>query len=127
MPVVEIQALPQPGIETAAVLRTLCRELAAELGEPPHAVWAVWRPLEPGAYAEGESTPDEQPQDTHPPLVRVIGFEGRPPGQVEAMLECAARVLARELGLEQGNVFALYDDARSGRLFDGGSIVKRDR
>jgi hypothetical protein len=125
MPIVEVQALPQPGVETDTVLRTLCSELAAELGEEPNAVWAVWRPLTAGAYVEGESVPDYQPRGTHPPLARLIGFEGRSAEQIETMLNCVARVLARELGLETGNVWAIYEEARSGRLFDGGAIVRR--
>ncbi len=126
MPVIEIQALPQPGVEVEAVLPVLCREVAEELGEPARGVWATWRPLAAGAYTEGESAPDDQPRGSHPPLARVTGFEGRPPEQVEALLECVARVLARELGLEQGNVWVVYEEAGSGRLFDGGAVVRRE-
>ncbi len=126
MPIVEIEALPRPGVDIEAVLRTLCVELAQELDQPAHTVWAVWRPLEAGAFAEGDDAPGEQPRDTHPPLVRVIGFEGRTPKQVEGILECVAGVLSRELGLGEGNVFVVFEEARSGRAFTGGAVVSRD-
>jgi hypothetical protein len=125
MPIVEIQALPQPAVDTGAVLRAVCVELAAEMGVPAHGVWATWRPLEAGAYAEGDDAPDVQPHGTHPPLVRVIGFKGRTPDQVEGIIECVARVLGRELGLGD-NVFVVYEEGRSGRVFTGGSVVKGD-
>ena len=125
MPIVEIQALPQPGVDTSAALRSVCVELAAAIDQPAHTVWGVWRPLEAGGYAEGDDAPDNQPRDTHPPLVRVIGFEGRTPKQVEGILECVARVLGRELGIGD-NVFVVFEEGHSGRVFDGGAIVKND-
>jgi len=126
MPVVEIQALPQPGVDTGAVLRTVCVELAELLDQPAHTVWGIWRPLEAGAYAEGADAADDQRRDTHPPLVRVTGYERRTPEQVERILECVARVLARELGLGAGNVFVVFDEVLSGRVFEGGAVVRRD-
>lgn len=99
---------------------TPCRSSASP--RSPRLPGPTW-PLEPGHYAEGPDAPGAQPFDTHPPLVRVIGFEGKPPEVGAAMLERVASTLARELGLEPGNVFAIYEDARSGRLFTGGSVL----
>jgi phenylpyruvate tautomerase PptA (4-oxalocrotonate tautomerase family) len=124
VPVVEITALPQPdGTDVEAALKAVPLALAELLGEPPHGTWAVWTELAPGRYAEGGEAPERQPAGTHPPLVRLLGFEGRPPEQIEAMLTCVAETLARELALEPGNVFVRYEEARSGRLYDGGSVV----
>jgi phenylpyruvate tautomerase PptA (4-oxalocrotonate tautomerase family) len=64
-----------------------------------------------------------QPATTHPPLVRVIAFEGRPAEQVAALVRCVATTLARELTLEEGNVFVVYEEARPGRLYTGGDVV----
>jgi hypothetical protein len=41
------------------------------------------------------------------------------------MLEAAVAAIAEELAIDPGNVFAVYDEARSGRIFTGGSIVRR--
>ena len=106
------------------MLGALCAEVAAAIGTEPRGAWATWQELSPGHYVEGDVAADVQPGGSHPPLVRVIAFEGRPPELIEAMLETAARVLERELGLGEGNVFATYEEARSGRVHDGGRIVR---
>jgi hypothetical protein len=107
------------------VLARVATALAGLLGERPEDTWATWEQLEPGCYAEGAATPDEQPRATHPPLVSIVAFEGRPPELVERMLVCVAETLARELELEPGNVFVRYEEALSGRVYDGGKVVRR--
>ncbi|MGH3103991.1 MAG: tautomerase family protein [Gaiellaceae bacterium] len=107
------------------MLGTVSRALADLLGEPPHGTWATWEAIRPGSYAEGAETPDRQPASTHPPLVSVLAFEGRPAELVERMLVCVADTLVRELGLEPGNVFVTYDEVASGRVYDGGQVVRR--
>jgi phenylpyruvate tautomerase PptA (4-oxalocrotonate tautomerase family) len=127
VPVVQIRALRQPGlVDTGAVLARVAGALAELLGEAPEGTWATWEELGPGGYVEGSVAPDEQPRATHPPLVTVLAFEGRPPELVERMLTVVAETLAAELELEPGNVFVTYDEARSGRVYDGGRIVRRD-
>lgn len=123
MPVVEIRALPQrDGVDIDAALKAVTTELAALLNEEPSGTWATWEEIVPGCYVEGGDAPHEQPRSTHPPLVRVTAFEGRPPELVAAMLEAVADVLAHRLELERGNVFVLYEEARAGRLFTGGEV-----
>ena len=123
MPVVEIRALPQrDGLDVEAVLAAVTAALAALLNEEPSGTWATWEEIPPGRYVEGGDAPLEQPRSTHPPLVRVTAFEGRPPELVAAMLEAVADVLAHRLELERGNVFVLYEEARAGRLFTGGEV-----
>jgi phenylpyruvate tautomerase PptA (4-oxalocrotonate tautomerase family) len=127
MPVVRIRALPQPVlVDPRSVLGAVTTALAEVLGERPEGTWATWEQLPPGCYAEGTVAPDEQPRATHPPLVSVTAFEGRPPELVERMLVCVAETLARELELEPGNVFVTYEEATSGRVYDGGRVVRRD-
>jgi phenylpyruvate tautomerase PptA (4-oxalocrotonate tautomerase family) len=124
MPVVRIRALPQPpGIDVAAVLAAVTRELAAVLEEEPRGTWATWDELAPGRYSEGGDAPGRQPRDTHPPLVSLVAFEGRSDELVERMLTCVAYTLARALGLEAGNVFVTYEEARAGRIYTGGTVL----
>lgn len=123
MPVVEIRALPQrDGLDLEGVLAAVTTELAALLNEESSGTWATWEEIPPGRYVEGSDAPLEQPRSTHPPLVRVTAFEGRTPELVAAILETVAGVLARGLGLEHGNVFVRYEEARAGRLFTGGEV-----
>jgi phenylpyruvate tautomerase PptA (4-oxalocrotonate tautomerase family) len=119
VPVVEIRALPQPGVDTDAVAAHVCEAVASLLGEEPSGTWATWQTL---AYTEGTDARFEQPSDTHPPLVRVTAFEGRPPAVVRGILETVADTLGRELGLDPGNVFVVYDEVCAGRLYTGGSV-----
>jgi phenylpyruvate tautomerase PptA (4-oxalocrotonate tautomerase family) len=122
VPIVQIEALPQaPGVHPEQTLTTLCTEIAALLGEKPSGTWATWRTLE--HYLEGSHGPAEQPESTHPPLVRVIAFKGREPELVAEILRCVARVLARGLGLEEGNLFVVYEEARPGRVYTGGEVL----
>ncbi|HYZ19686.1 MAG TPA: tautomerase family protein [Gaiellaceae bacterium] len=124
MPIVQIEALPQaPGVDVAQALRTLCGQVAELLGEEPSGTWATWRTVE--HYVEGSDGPATQPVSTHPPIVRVIAYEGRDRGRVAELLVRTAEVLAHELRLEDGNVFVLYDEAQPGRLYTGGEVVGR--
>jgi hypothetical protein len=126
VPVVRIQALPQPdSVDVTRVLTAVTTELAALLEEHPSGSWATWDTIRPGRYAEGSTAPERQPRDTHPPLVTVTAFEGRAPELVERILTTVAETLVRELGLEQGNVFATYDEAASGRVYSGGHVLRR--
>jgi phenylpyruvate tautomerase PptA (4-oxalocrotonate tautomerase family) len=124
MPVVSITALPQRGGRPPEqVLAAVTHALAELLGEQPSGTWATWHEIPAGRYVEGGDAPAFQPAATHPPLVEVVAFEGRPPDLVERMLETVAEVLARELDLEPGNVFVRYVEATAGRLYTGGSVV----
>jgi phenylpyruvate tautomerase PptA (4-oxalocrotonate tautomerase family) len=100
MPLIEIVALPQRD-PTARdrVLAAVVEEVAETLGAPPEAVWVVWRPVEPGAYAVGAARPGSQPRDSHPPVVRV--FIARPPEAVERVVATIERVVERELELSK--------------------------
>lgn len=118
MPVVRIRALPQPGIDTAAVSRAVALALAAEIGHDPRGSWVTWETVE--AYAEGDVAPGEQPRDTHPPLA-IVSAKRPPPGVIAAMLRCVGDTLIRELALEPGNVFVTYEEITADGLYDAGS------
>jgi phenylpyruvate tautomerase PptA (4-oxalocrotonate tautomerase family) len=126
MPVLRISGLPQrEGVDVEGALRAVATAVAALLDEPPHGTWATWEAIPPGSYVEGGDGASVQPPSTHPPLVRLLSFEGRVEEQIEAMLACVADVLARELQLEPGNVFVVYEEVLAGRLSSGGRVVRR--
>ena len=122
MPIVQVIALRQRvGVDVDAVSQAIVHAVAAELGEDPAGTWVTWQTLSPGAYREGdELTPSEQPAATHPPLVRVSVFEGRPPETVARVLSAVAGTIVRELGLEPGNAHVVWDELHAGRVHTGG-------
>jgi phenylpyruvate tautomerase PptA (4-oxalocrotonate tautomerase family) len=124
VPVIEVTALPQAdGIDVSAVAASVTRVVAAVVDEEPRGTWVVWRTLGAGEYSEGGEAPAAQPSSTHPPLVEVVGYEGRPPELVEQVLVAVADTLADELRLDRGNVFVRWVDATAGRLYTGGYVV----
>jgi phenylpyruvate tautomerase PptA (4-oxalocrotonate tautomerase family) len=127
MPVLDIRALPQkPGVDAQAALKRVCTELAQMLGERPTGTWGTWVELLPGSYTEGDDAPAVQPDATHPPLVRLFAFEGKSRETVERMITLVADTLADALRVEPGNVFVTYDEGRSGRVYSGGSLIKKE-
>lgn len=125
MPVVRISALPQRGGHPPErALAAVTYALAELLGEDPSGTWATWHQIPAGRYVEGGDAPAFQPAATHPPLVELVAFEGRPPELVARMLETVADVLARELELEPGNVFVRFIEPTAGRLYMGGEVIR---
>ena len=124
MPIVQVTALRQRvGVDIDAVSRALVLAVGRELDEDPSGTWVTWETLAPGGYREGEhAAPSEQPASTHPPIVRINAFEGRDPDVVARILSAVAGAIVRELGLEPGNVFVVWDELRAGRLHTGGSM-----
>lgn len=124
MPIVQVTALRQRvGVDLDAVSRAIVLAVNRELGEDPTGTWVTWQALAPGSYREGENdAPLEQPPATHPPLVRVTAFEGREPDVIARVLSAVAGTVVRELGLEPGNAFVVWDELRAGRVHTGGGM-----
>jgi phenylpyruvate tautomerase PptA (4-oxalocrotonate tautomerase family) len=124
MPIVQVTALRQRvGVDLDRVGSALVLAVSSELGEDPSGTWVTWQTLGPGRYREGEDdAPLEQPAASHPPIVRVIAFEGRPPALVARILSAVADTVVRELGLEPGNAFVVWDEFRAGTIHTGGSM-----
>lgn len=126
MPVIEIKALPQKEwISVPNVLKKLSAKVAQVVGLEVKHVWATWESIIPEHYVEGNLESPLQPAGTHPPIVKILAFEGRPHELVEKLMSAVAEVLVGELELEPGNVFILYQELRSGHVFDGGKVVKK--
>ena len=103
MPLIEINALPQPAdVDVSKVVVELNREISEALGCRLDAVWTVWRTMT-GPYARGEDLADQQPRATHAPIVHV--HLHRTPDETARVVETIERVLVRELAVAPGNVF----------------------
>jgi hypothetical protein len=126
MPVFEIKALPQKsGVLPQVALKKLCCEIATLMQISESQVWATWQTIEPGLYVEGGVAAELQPDKTHPPIVNLIAFEGRPQALMEKVVERAAEILSSELQLGQGNIYMHLTETLSGRTYTGGQLRKR--
>ncbi|MDH5453326.1 MAG: hypothetical protein OEY05_11455 [Paracoccaceae bacterium] len=125
MPVLEIRALPQPDeTRIGPALTAACRAIADAYGCLPNQVWATWDQIPPGGYVEGDIAVDIQPSDSHPPICRLICFEGRDGTTIERTLLAAAEALSGALGI-RGNIFIEYAETKSGRVVAGDGILRR--
>ena len=52
----------------------------------------------------------------------MTAFEGRSPDLVARVLSAVAGTVVRELGLEPGNAFVVWDELRAGRAPHGGGM-----
>lgn len=118
MPIIEIDALPpaEP-FDLGAALTHVTTAVSAFLGEEPRGTWAIFHPVPPGHFAEGDDAPEEQPAATHPAIVRV--FANREPDQIQPLLEVVAGAVVAAFGLQEGNVFVRCEPADPARMFWG--------
>ena len=118
MPIIEITSLPPDGsIDVAAALARVTTDVASHLGVDPRGTWAIWRPVEPGAYAEGEDAPATQPPETHPAIVDL--FAGRRDDPA-ALMRVVGRAVVEAFGPHDGNVVVRLTDADDGHVSWGG-------
>jgi phenylpyruvate tautomerase PptA (4-oxalocrotonate tautomerase family) len=120
MPIVTIRALPQPGIEVTKTAARIGAAIAKAAGMPPSHIYVLWSDISAGHYGIAEAAPDEQPRDTHPPLVEISATSGRTPEFIEGVLAATAQAVAAELGVAPENVRVLYQEIPPRRLFSRG-------
>ena len=125
MPIISIKTLPldEYEVRTPDILKKLCTAVARELNYQTTHVWATWEYIAPHLYTVGNYSVPYQAQSSHAPLVRVVAFEGKSKKEIEALFLVIARVLSRELDIDQSNIFIEYCEAKAGRVFDGGQVV----
>ncbi|MGE0527900.1 MAG: GNAT family N-acetyltransferase [Bdellovibrionales bacterium] len=125
MPVLHIRALPQADpVKVRSALTGTCLAVAKTYGCKPEQVWATWEEIRPGLYAEGENAADRQPDSSHPPIVELIGFEGKSSQEIENILVVAGQTLSKALEIP-GNIFITYREALSGRVIAGNGIIRK--
>lgn len=125
MPILHIRALPQknPGKIKTALKKTVAA-IASVYGCESHQVWVTWEEIKPGCYFEGVVEKIQQPKKTHPPICKIICFEGKSSKEIELVLEMAAKTLSTELGIPR-NIFMFYSEVKSGRVIAGNGVVKK--
>src|SRR5688500_8634738 len=99
MPILQIRGLPKEEAAVKSMLSagTVERQKAMDLR--PHYVWGTWKDIPFAHYVEGGKAIKSRPEDTHPPLVDFLAFEGRPQEKIERAILVAAKVITETLGL----------------------------
>ena len=123
MPFLHVRSLPLEA-EVGAAVSAVSRAFAEQAGVAEEHVTVTWDVLAPRAYAHAGATAARQPADSHPVIVDLLAPDFNDAARVEEMVRAAAAAVAREAGVGAGNVFVNAREARSGRVFDGGEIVR---
>ena len=127
MPFVHVRSLPVPSpFDAAVAVRTISAELAHAAAVDERHVTVTWQTLAPGHYASGGETAAEQPRASHPVLVDLVAPDFYAEERVEAMLRAVAvaAAVSREARVAAENVFVEFRSAASGRVLDGGDVVR---
>ena len=123
MPFIHIKSLPfTKSVDVGAVLEGLSRDFAKETGIELKHVHATWQFLKPGHYAVAGKARGRQPKSSHPLLVDLLSPDFNDASASETMLACVASSLAKRTGIPRDNIFIDHRQARSGMVFDAGSV-----
>lgn len=126
MPIISIKSLPLSKItDIQSILKNLNTEIALIAGVKPEHVWSNWQFFDSNYYAVGGILSETIQKHTHSPMVEITGFEGRSESQIDAMFHKAAKIISEGLGIDYANVFITYNEVKSGRVFDGGGVVRK--
>lgn len=124
MPFIEIKALPNQNKrdKIAEVVNLAARIGSETLGAPLGAVLAVFEEIVPGWYSHEGDVSLGRKSTSHPVIVRVTAFSGRNSDQIGDCLKRLAQELAPRLGVSHENIFAVYHEEGSGRIYTKGSL-----
>ncbi len=125
MPVINIKSLP---VKDQIIIPDILVRLNKAVAEASHIgtehVWSYWEYLNSGYYAVGKSVAAAVHDETHSPIIRVTSLEGRSEEEIKNILETIADIISRELDIDYGNVFIVYEDHKTNMVFDGGLGVQ---
>ena len=122
MPTIRIQAIAPASCDIGRLL-TRCTAAAADaLGIPQAYCWAIFQPVAPGTYAEGDRIWNASEAGRAAPLISITALEGRTGELKAAVLRATANVVAESLAVPLEQVFAEYRDIPKGQAFSGGDI-----
>ena len=125
MPVIEINALPQKShVNIEQTVKNVALAVAKAIGVPSQKVYCTWNEIGKNHYAAGELAVAMQPDDSHPPVVRLTLFEGRTPALIEAAINAIAEELQKAMKTSEKNAFISYAEAKSGQIFTGGQVKR---
>ena len=111
-------------VDTVAGDGTLGLDIAGANDIELKHVTATWEFLRPGHYVVAGVRAAEQPSRSHPILVDLLAPAANSSEKVEKMLTTLASSISSLTGVPIENVFINYREAKSGMVFDAGSVVR---
>jgi len=125
MPFIHVRSLPFDRLfDASAALEGITRDFAKETGIELGHVTATWEFLSPGHYAVAGKAASRQPRGSHPILVDLLAPDFNSVAKVEKLLAAVASSISKRAKVSVTNVFINHRQARSGRVFDAGEIVR---
>lgn len=125
MPLIHVKSLPMQGDFNAhSTLQILARDIAQETGIDLEHITTTWDYFLPSHYAVAGRAATLQPTDSHPLLVEILAPEKTSARRIRMLLECTAASLARHTGMPIDNIFIHFSEARSGKVFDAGRLMR---
>ena len=124
MPFIRIESLPfEQAFEVPDIVRAINRELAAVTAIDLDHLHTCWSFVPRGCYAKGDSSPEYQPELNHPLIVDLLAPDFIDDAIIKLMFETIADSISRHASFPRQNIFINHRIARSGRVFDDGSVV----
>jgi hypothetical protein len=125
MPFIHIKSLPfKAPFDAPAVVTGISRDFAEDNAVPLEHVHVTWEYFPPGHFAQGDRAPEYQPDGPHSVLVDLLTPDFNDRATVQTMLETLAQSIARRTDISMRKIFINQRQARSGRVFDDGAVVK---
>lgn len=125
MPLIHVKSLPLQGSFNArSTLEILARDITHDTGIALEHITTTWDYLLPSHYAVGGKATELQPRDSHPLLVEILAPTTTSARKTKLLLESVAASLARHTGIPESNIFISFHEAHSGKVFDGGAVVR---
>ncbi len=123
MPTIRIEAMSDQGFEIQQLLVQCTEAAAIALDIPQGWIWALFRAVEPGCYAEGAHIWQASEMDKASILISITALEGRTAELKATLLEAVARVTAEVTGVSLEKVFVEYRDIPKGHAYSGGELA----
>jgi phenylpyruvate tautomerase PptA (4-oxalocrotonate tautomerase family) len=125
MPFIHIKSLPfNSFFDASLALEGITKDFAKETGTGLEHVTATWDFLPPGHYAVAGKAASRQPRRSHPILVDLLAPDLNSAAEVEKMIAAVAASISKRARVPVTNIFVNHRQARPGRVFDAGGIVR---
>lgn len=124
MPFIHIKSLPlKDPVDIAEVLRGINRDFSEKTGIELMHLHATWEFYQPGHYAKGDTTPENQPEARHPIIVDLLTPDFNDVDTIRLMLKTIAASISTRLPFPINNIFVNHRQAHSEMVYDDGEVV----